>query len=93
MLHAVKNISTLTPPKERNSTLIKYTIPFSVERSFSEQGQMPNPSFLLLYDRMVNKIHQFQYPKRQNKRWKEWDLMHILFAWRLRTEVLACCYS
>jgi hypothetical protein len=93
MLHAVKNISTLTPPKERNSTLIKYTISFSVERSFSEQGQMPNPSFLLLYDRMVNKIHQFQYPKRQNKRWKEWDLMHILFAWRLRTEVLACCYS
>lgn len=54
---------------------------------------MPNPSFLLLYDRMVNKTHQFQHPKRQNKRWKEWDLMHILFAWRLRTEVLACCYS
>lgn len=84
-------------PQKDGYFYFKHYLSFSVEKELlffliksGEQGHMPHSSFFFSYDLIVNKTHQFQYSKRQNKSWKKWELMHILlFEWRLRARVLA----
>lgn len=97
MLHAVKSTSTYTPKKMGTSTLniiflslLKRSFFFFSLKVESKATCLILHFFFHTIDLIVNKTHQFQYSKRQNKSWKKWELMHILlFEWRLRARVLA----